>query len=129
MAAYTELTREQARAAGDVFGLEVADVASVPAGSVNSNYRLTLADGTPVFARIYEEQDRNGAEGEARLLDHLANHGVATPRPLPRKDGVGFTFVLQLGHAAGTRPMALFPWRLGDMVCQAGVSPAIAGEV
>ena len=94
MATYTELEREQADAVGRTFGLDVVGVVPVPAGSVNSNYRLELAPGGAagsVFARIYEEQDRSGAEGEARLLDHLARHGVLTPRPIPRADGQGFT--------------------------------------
>src|SRR5580765_6434086 len=121
MATYTQLTLDQAQEVGATFGLEVAEVTGVPAGSVNSNYRLTLADRTPIFARVYEEQDRAGAEGEARLLDHLARHGVSTPRPLPRKDGTGFTFELGVpasGDLGSVRAVALFPWRSGDILCQ-----------
>ena len=78
MATYTELTIDQAKILGQAFGLDVTAVAGIPAGSVNSNYRLTLANGTALFARVYEEQDSVGAESEARLLDHLARNGVAT---------------------------------------------------
>lgn len=78
-----------------------------------------------VFARIYEEQDRAGAEGEARLLAHLAGRGVMTPRPIARADGLGFTAELErVGRA-----VALFPWRTGDMLCQAGVTSDVAREV
>ncbi|HKQ68838.1 MAG TPA: phosphotransferase, partial [Polyangiaceae bacterium] len=129
MATYTELPLSVARDVGATFGLEVTAATGVPAGSVNSNYRLELAGGATVFARVYEEQDRDGAEGEARLLDHLARHGVATPRPLPRKDGEGFTFSLggQPKNALGTtRAVALFPWRSGEILCQARVTPDIA---
>jgi homoserine kinase type II len=131
MATYTELTLEQAKILGAAFGLEVTDVAGVPAGSVNSNYRLKLADGTPLFARVYEEQDRTGAEGEARLLDHLACNGVATPRPLPRSDGAGFTFQLEPPgrRQNSSRPVALFPWRSGEILCQARVTPEVARKV
>jgi homoserine kinase type II len=156
MATYTELAIDRARALGAAFGLDVASVRGIPAGSVNSNYRLTLADGSPLFARVYEEQDSIGAEGEARLLDHLAERGVATPRPLPRRDGSGFTFALEVkgarndgphgsGAAAPTedatsepadraasptiRPVALFPWRDGEIVCQARVTVDHARQV
>jgi homoserine kinase type II len=129
MATYTQLTLEQAQGIGAVFGLDVAEVTGIPAGSVNSNYRLKLADGTPIFARVYEEQDRAGAEGESRLLDHLARNGVATPRPLPRKDGAGFTFLLEVpraGDLGAERAVALFPWRGGEILCQARVTPEVA---
>jgi len=53
MATYTPLTPTTARAAGMAFGLDVTAVQPVPAGSVNSNYRLELRDQTAVFARIY----------------------------------------------------------------------------
>jgi homoserine kinase type II len=133
MATYTELAIDQARALGAAFGRDVAGVAGIPAGSVNSNYRLTLTDGTVLFARVYEEQDAVGAESEARLLDHLAQNGVATPRPLPRRDGAGFTFTLEARRAdpggAATRPVALFPWRDGDILCQARVTPEAAKKV
>src|SRR5260221_9355958 len=102
MATYTALTLEQARTVGASFGLRVAEGLAVPAGSVNSNYRLVLEDRRGLFARVYEEQDRKGAEGESRLLDHLAQNGVSTPRPLPRTDGRGFTDLIGTG-AAGAR--------------------------
>jgi homoserine kinase type II len=139
MATFTELTIDQAEALGTVFGFQVQAVSGIPAGSVNSNYRLTRPDGSPLFARIYEEQDRAGAESEARLLDHLAQKGVATPRPLPRRDGQGFTSLLELrrggarpGHAAlddEMRPVAIFPWCDGEILCQKRVTPEAAHRV
>src|SRR5262245_42406521 len=135
MATYTELTLDQAVAMGAAFGLTVARVEAIPAGSVNSNYRFHLADGSWIFARVYEEQDQTGAEGEARLLDHLARHGVKTPRPMPRRDGSGFTYALRLpngsaeGAREGTRAVALFPWSPGEILCQARVTGAVSSEV
>jgi homoserine kinase type II len=129
MATYTQLTLDQAQEVGAAFGLEVAEVTGVPAGSVNSNYRLMLGGGTPIFARVYEEQDRAGAEGESRLLDHLARHGVSTPRPLPRKDGTGFTFHLEVppsGDLGSRRAVALFPWCGGEILCQSRVTTDVA---
>jgi homoserine kinase type II len=127
MATYTDLKLLEAREVGTEFGLRVAEVVAVPAGSVNSNYRFVLEDGRTLFARIYEEQDRTGAEGEARLLDHLAANGVATPRPLPRSDGGGFTAAIDTEK--GPRAIALFPWRDGEILCQARITPAVAEKV
>jgi len=127
MATYTELTLEQAQALGTIFGVRARRVTAVPAGSVNSNYRLELEDGSALFARVYEEQDQQGAEGEARLLDHFAAQGVSTPRPLPRVDGGGFT-VLMDGRV-GPRPLALFPWQEGEILCQARITPEVAEKV
>jgi homoserine kinase type II len=138
MAAYTRLARETAISLGSQFGLDVAAASPVPAGAVNSNYRLTLVNGESVFARIYEEQDQGGAEGEARLIDHLAGRGVTTPRPLPRSDGRGFTFLLESSeslsecgqsHRTGVRPVAIFPWINGQTLCQASVTEAVTREV
>src|SRR5438067_7013446 len=128
MATYTQLTLEQAKVVGDRFGVRVAEVVAVPAGSVNSNYRLVLGDGTSLFARVYEEQGQEGAEGESRLLDHLAENGVATPRPLARTDGKGFTTILET-EAGATRPIALFPWRDGEILCQSRITPEVAEKV
>jgi homoserine kinase type II len=128
MATYTRLTLEQAQVVGGRFGVRVAEVVPVPAGSVNSNYRLVLVDGASLFARVYEEQGQDGAEGESRLLDHLAAHGVATPRPLPRTDGEGFTTLID-AEAGSTRPVALFPWRDGEILCQSRITPEVAEKV
>ena len=137
MATFTELAIDQAQVLGRRLGCDVTAVAGIPAGSVNSNYRLTLADGTALFARVYEEQDTAGAESEARLLDHLARNGVATPRPLAAtRDGSGFTVrACETGRARRSRtarrprPVALFPWRDGEILCQARVTPEAARKV
>jgi homoserine kinase type II len=123
MATYTALSTEQARRVGAEFGIEVTGVVGIAAGSVNSNYRLGTASGYRVFARVYEEQDRFGAEGEARLLDHLARGGVATPQPLRRLDGAGFTSMV------GGRPVSLFPWCDGEALCQGRVTARVAHRV
>jgi homoserine kinase type II len=127
MATYTGLELREARKVGEQFGVRVVEVVGVPAGSVNSNYKLVLEDRTVLFARIYEEQDREGAEGEARLLDHFAENGVATPRPLARSDGAGFTAALETER--GPRAIALFPWRDGEILCQARITPSVAEKV
>src|SRR3954469_1524160 len=110
MATFTPLELAEARRLGSAYGLEVSRVVGIPAGSVNSNYRLEQAGGAPsVFVRIYEEQDATGAASEVRLLDHLGARGVVTPRPIARRDG---TFL----DSVSGKPVAVFPWVPGESV-------------
>ncbi|WP_437531302.1 homoserine kinase [Sorangium sp. So ce726] len=124
MAILTPLSLADARRIGALYGLEIADVRGLLAGSVNSNFALTLADGHgQVFLRVYEEQQLGAASREARMLEHLAAGGVATPQPLRRRDAAigseGAAFVAE--HAG--KPVALFPWVAGTSLCQARVTP------
>ena len=133
MAILTVLELERAQAIGRHYGIEVREVHPILAGSVNSNYALLHAGrgstaagrsgGGIVFLRIYEEQDASAASREAALLNHLSAAGVRTPRPIAREDGGGFT-----SEHAG-KPVALFPWCDGQMICQAGVTPERAWRV
>ena len=122
MATFTRLTRASvddllfAYDLGSFVALE-----GVPAGSVNSNYALTTDRGR-WFVRLYEEQGADGAAREAALLARLAARGVPTPPPLIRRDGG------QIGEAEG-RPVAIFPWRIGGMRCQASVAAHDAERV
>ncbi|WP_437968341.1 homoserine kinase [Sorangium sp. So ce260] len=130
MAILTPLSLADARRIGALYGLEIADVRGLLAGSVNSNFALTLADGGgQVFLRVYEEQQLPAASREARMLEHLAAGGVATPQPLRRRDGAsgagGAAFIAE--HAG--KPVALFPWVAGESVCQARVTPAATRRV
>lgn len=121
MATYTHLDDDRARELGRYFGLDVVRIVPIAKGSVNSNYGADVGGGRRVFVRIYEERSREGAEAEARLLDHLANAGIPTPRPLARLDGRGFTVELEGKDRA--RPVAIFPWQTGEMICQKLVTP------
>lgn len=117
MATYTLLSLDEARALGHLFGLTIIEAQGLSAGSVNSNYALSLEGGGSVFLRIYEEQSREGAEGELALLQWLSERGLPTARALPRLDGAGRTAELH-GKA-----VAVFPWVSGVIRCQATVSP------
>lgn len=116
MATLTPLTLDEARALGALYGLDVTSMAPIPAGSVNTNVALSLADGQKVFLRIYEEQGHEGAAVEAKLLTHLGGRGVKTPMPIARADGAGF-----LASHRG-KPTSVFPWVLGESLCQASVT-------
>ncbi|HEV3194018.1 MAG TPA: homoserine kinase [Polyangiaceae bacterium] len=121
MAVLTKITDDEARALVAAYGLsDLRAVEGIPAGSVNSNFALHVgaagsSHGTRLFLRIYEEQDKVGAQHETALLEHLAKAGVPTPAPLRRTDG-------GLVSLVGEKPVALFPWRDGQMRCQAGVT-------
>lgn len=128
MATYTQLTSEQARLSLRAFGLEAGEVVPIVAGTVNSNYRVETGRGRSVFVRIYEEQSQEGAEAEARMLAHFAGGDVQTPCPLPRVDRKGFT-VLHEDERSHARPLAVFPWREGESLCQRLVTPRASREV
>ena len=128
MAVLTKITDDEARTLVAAYGIhDLHAVQGIPAGSVNSNFALQvgttrLSRGARLFLRIYEEQDKVGAEHETALLEHLAKAGVPTPAPLRRTDG-------RLVSLVGGKPAALFPWRDGQMRCQAGVTQEDAMRV
>jgi homoserine kinase type II len=124
MALLTPVSLDDARRLGALYGLDVASIAPIPAGSVNTNLALSLAGGGRAFLRVYEEQTLATAPGEARLLNHLASHGVPTPRPLPLAATPG-AFIAE--HAG--KPVAVFPWVAGDMLCQRSVTPDAAAQI
>lgn len=122
MARLTPLSLDDARRIGGAYGLEIAEVEALSAGSVNSNFRLTSAGGRAFFARVYEEQDARGAWTEAQLSHSLAMAGVPTPSPFELREG-GY-----IAEHAG-KPVAVFPWIDGSILCQARVDRAAASAV
>jgi homoserine kinase type II len=124
MALLTLVSTEDARALGARYGLDVIGSRPILAGSVNTNIELTLRDGTRAFLRVYEEQTLSTAAGDAGLLEHLSSRGVVTPRPLALLASAA-TFVTE--HAG--KPVAVFPWVEGEILCQARVTPDAAAQV
>ncbi len=95
---------------------ELIAVTPLRAGSVNSNFRISLTSGD-YFLRIYEEQPFEGAKKEAQNIEQLAHLGVPVARPLFRQDG---GVISQLAN----KPAAIFQWVVGQMICQRGVREA-----
>ena len=122
MAILTPLSIDEARLLGALYGLEITGLREIRTGSVNSNFEV-MTSSERVFLRIYEEQTVLTAGREASLLALLARAGVPTPEPLRRTDGSGFIASLH------DKPVALFPFREGEMVCQKGVTVAKAHAV
>lgn len=116
MAIFTSLSESDVQAIVAAYPLgALRAFAGIPAGSVNSNFSLETSENR-YFLRVYEEQDDAGARAEAALLTYLAARGVPTPAPLASREGA-------LVYAAKGKPVAVFPWRSGEMRCQASVSP------
>jgi homoserine kinase type II len=122
MAVLTAITDDDARALLATYGLGPQQaLLGLAAGSVNSNFAIDL-DGRRLFLRVYEERDRPGAVAETAMVSRLASAGVPTPAPLRRLDGA-------LVSDMRGKPAALFPWRPGDMRCQASVTQADASQL
>ena len=122
MALLTPLTASEVRLAARSVGLEALALNGLTAGSVNSNFELITTSGT-FFLRLFEEQDRVGAEREARLLLRLQREGVPVVVPLQKLDGSGFTSQVQ------GKPVAIYPMVLGTHRCQASVSLGDVAQV
>jgi homoserine kinase type II len=125
VAVLTPLPLDDAKRIGSLYGLNVASARGLLAGSVNSNFEVTLTSGERVFLRLYEEQTSATAASEALLVHHLAKRGVPAAAPLARadrsdaamRDGSAF-----LGEHRG-KPVALFTWVDGEILCQKRVTP------
>jgi homoserine kinase type II len=115
VALLTSLSLADAARLAREFGLEITAIEPLSAGSVNSNFALTAADGSRYFARLYEEQGRAGALGELSLVAALGRAGVPVVQCLPRADGAG------VGDFEG-KAFAVFPWLDGEILCQGRVT-------
>lgn len=111
-----------ARRLGAEYGLDVAAVTPLTAGSVNSNFSLTAGSGQRFFLRVYEEQDHAGARRELATIAHLARLGVPTPAPLVRSNGE------RAAEHAG-KPVGVHPWVQGESLCLASVTPLVAAQL
>jgi homoserine kinase type II len=109
VALLTPLPLDEARALARGYGVSLASIDALELGSVNSNFRATTADGTTLFARLYEESGVAGAQAELELLRALDAGGVPVAGPLPVVSGA-------LPVHAG-KPFALFPWLEGEVLC------------
>lgn len=118
MALITSLPLADAVRLGREFGLEVVAIEALSIGSVNSNFALTTADGRRFFARLYEEQGREGALSELALVAELARAQVPVVQCLPRLDARG------VGDFRG-KAFAVFPWLDGEILCQGRVTAPV----
>jgi len=123
MAILTPLSLSDVRALGSGYGRDVVAMKGVLAGSVNSNFELATSTGERLFLRVYEEQTVATAQREATLLAALARARVPTPEPLFRTDGTGFISTVH------EKPVAVFPFLEGEVLCQKRVTVSAATDV
>ena len=121
MGAFTVLG--DAEIAGLAAAFDLGDVRSqraIAAGTINSNFEVVTARGR-YFVRVNEGKAEADVAWEARLVDALAERGVATPRPLHARDGRPYAAL------PGTRKwVSAFPWCEGSHLAAAEVTPAHA---
>jgi len=115
MALLTELSLASATPLAKLFNLDLQKIEPLTVGSVNSNFRLTDSAGKRYFARVYEEQDHEGALREHAVVAALDDAGVPVVRALASKDGGS------LADFDG-KAFAVFPWVDGEILCQAKVT-------
>jgi homoserine kinase type II len=116
MALLTPLAPSAARDILSLYAVDLAELEALRAGSVNSNFRVRDPSGATFFLRLYEEQDAEGAAREVALLRRLHAAGVPSALPRQRRDGSWLA-----SHAG--KPVALFEWVEGTIVCQKQVTP------
>jgi homoserine kinase type II len=116
VAQLTRLERDDATSLLRAFALDLMELSPLEAGSVNSNFLLRATQGT-FFARIYEEQDEQGALAEMRLIRELASLAVPTPAPLVASAASEPLLI----HG---KPFAVYPWVEGEILCQRRVTSA-----
>src|ERR1700743_1275674 len=89
MAVYTELSISEVRdflSAYAVPGLASAD--GILSGVENTNYLLTLEDGSKLILTLFEKRvSEKDLPFFAGLMEHVAGKGVPVPGPLRARDG------------------------------------------
>lgn len=125
MALLTALSFEDATQLLSGYGLTLTSLSPLVEGSVNSNFFLeAVRDGEKqsLFARIYEEQQDEGALFELKVSLALAEAEIPVARPLARQDGS------LLAHAGG-KPFAVYQRLTGEVICQKRVNVTMCRSV
>ena len=81
--AYTEVSLEEA---SEVIGLagfkELISIEKLDGGWANSNYKLSLSDGTKLVLKIWNEQHEDRVEYLLGITTYLSELGIPTPKPI-----------------------------------------------
>ena len=82
MAVFTEITKPQAQDLLTRLGLgEIQALRGISAGIENTNYFVTLADGREFVLTVFERLTFEELPFYLRLMQHLAERGLAVPDP------------------------------------------------
>ena len=81
--AYTEVSMDEA---SEVIGLagfkELISIEKLDGGWANSNYKLSLSDGTKLVLKIWNEQHEDRVEYLLGITTYLSELGIPTPKPI-----------------------------------------------
>lgn len=81
--AYTEVSLDEA---SEVIGLagftELISIEKLDGGWANSNYKLSLSDGTKLVLKIWNEQHEDRVEYLLGITTYLSELGIPTPKPI-----------------------------------------------
>lgn len=95
----------------------------ISAGTINSNFELATETGR-WFLRVNEGKAEADVAWEAQLVDALARGGVATPPPVPARDGRPYAALGGTG-----KWLSAFPWRSGHHLAADQITPEIAAAL
>jgi homoserine kinase type II len=122
MAGLTRLDDGDVRQLARAFRLgDVTAWREVPAGTINSNYRVE-AGGRTWFVRVNEGKSEADVRWEAELVGALSAAGVSTPPPVAAADGAPMWL-----HR--DRWVSVFPWVAGVHRRQEEMADSDAAEV
>jgi len=122
---FTRLGDADLAAITEAFELgEVSSFATIPAGTINSNFSIETSRGQ-WFVRINEGKSEVDVAWEARLVGELAAGGVVTPAPIAARDGRPYA---PLESARG-KWVSVFPWRSGAHLAPAEVTAERASDL
>lgn len=94
---------------------------AIAAGTINSNFAIRTETGQ-FFLRVNEGKTLDDVAWECQLVEWLSRHGVPTPAPLPAGNGAGYL-------CWRDKLLTMFPWRQGEHLEPAQVSPAHASRL
>ena len=121
MALFTRLGQDELAEIAHAFALgEVQQARAIAAGTINSNFAVDTARGA-WFVRINEGKSEVDVAWEAQLVAALAAGGVATPPPLPARDGRPYA---PLG--SGGKFVSVFSWCAGHHLGPGEVTAELA---
>ena len=81
--AYTEVSLEEASEVIDLAGFkELISIEKLDGGWANSNYKLSLSDGTKLVLKIWNEQHEDRVEYLLGITTYLSELGIPTPKPI-----------------------------------------------
>lgn len=89
MAVYTELSHNEVQSLLDEYDVPpLAQAEGIRAGVENTNYKITLQDGTRYILTVFEKRvNEADLPFFVGLMDTLSKGGVPCPRPLHARDG------------------------------------------